>query len=258
MKYKTTDFKRLIDAICSQLNTQATRQGFMKIEEYCIEHAEKLGLGVRHEYIYDRYRSKSDAQSARPDHLNALARILGFNTYEDFVAGKHPSTTKQATPFEIIGGKWTSIVRCNSGKEQLIISPVEFKMEKTKLVMSLQGGENAFTGEVFLKGYCLEVTLKSGGVKNIHLIFKLGNLKSIEVLQGVYSGISSGNAPICGVELLVRLPKNETAQTTHQRIDFDEYSNRGHNETLVVNYFKNKAPYKIDKVSSFGWDDLNP
>ncbi|HCS21244.1 MAG TPA: hypothetical protein DIW47_11905 [Bacteroidetes bacterium] len=97
-------------------------------------------------------------------------------------------------------------------------------------------------------------TLDSGNGKKLSLVFKLGNTTELELLQGVFCGISSAGDPISGREILVK-----ELEQDYEKMKWAQLSLKDENtDPRILNYFAEYAPncIKIKNVSSFQLSDL--
>jgi hypothetical protein len=100
--------------------------------------------------------------------------------------------------------------------------------------------------------------LQSGQNKNIHIVLKAGHSTEPQVLQGVFSGVSTAGDPIAGREIFIRQKLSYDKLTTERASIKDLIGSKSRESELIGKYFKNKE-YNILKggaASTFGLDDL--
>ncbi|MEL6699808.1 MAG: hypothetical protein AAFP89_26470 [Bacteroidota bacterium] len=132
-------------------------------------------------------------------------------------------------------------------------SPVSIDLYSGSLRVRLKGPHRILEGEGKLKNGCLYTTLNASD-KVIHMVFKLGKARNPNVLQGVFSGISTSGDPIAGREVWVK-----AAQENENRIF--NLENKGDKAALpqeVYRYFNDFGQnyIHIKRPSSFELDDL--
>jgi hypothetical protein len=103
--------------------------------------------------------------------------------------------------------------------------------------------------------YCL---LESKQDKNLHLVFNVGHSKRPNVLQGVFSGMSTAGDPIAGREVLVRR-KEKIFELKNSRQSISEMlKSKSEEEKIIGKYFKevNQNILKGGKSSTYELTDL--
>jgi hypothetical protein len=125
--------------------------------------------------------------------------------------------------------------------------------------MILKGPSRAFKGELRKKEQNLFAFLQTEDAKELHLIFKIGVVSDPEVLQGVFSGISSNSEPIAGREVLVRLVDKSFEDLKNQRISIEDAAESPEKMMrLLAKSFKDyeKNSLKVTGGSTFRLSDL--
>jgi hypothetical protein len=259
MEYNSTHVNGLLQALASHTGQTFDGHGFMMMSEALQEFKEFPEISRRYlsEKLHKRLQ-KCDTMKIglMRDKLEKIAEFLGFQNFNDFV-----NTRYSPIDARLLGciGNWYSFVRCNSGRPDLLISPVKIFRNGQKVYLRLKGINRVFAGELRLKGSCLFCLLDTGSDKELHITFKIGMEEHPLVLQGTFSGVSSGEDPIGGRELLLR----------EEQVDFDKLHNRkiSVNEAIeasekkysrIGHYFSNyeKNNLKVSNVSTFDLDDL--
>jgi hypothetical protein len=155
--------------------------------------------------IYQQLSRKgnSDTIGLRDEQLNMIAAYVGFPNYYAFEESFH---SKRSAILDECIGTYYSYVRMNNRQSTVILrSPVQVFFEKDKYIMELHGVKNDFAGEVTLMDGCLFILLTAEVGKVIHHIYRIGKNKAPQVLQGVFSGVTSTFEPIGGRIVLVRV-----------------------------------------------------
>ena len=259
--YQSTDIKRLLQAVAAKTGNKLVYGQFHLIYEKMKK--EYGALPFAEEYLYKKVFLKvKNADEELTGHINlndqnieAIAEFLGYEGYTEFIEEQlfpaHPA-------MENFIGSWYSYVRCNSGSPDVLVSPVEIFREKKDVRMRLHGPTRVFTGELEFEENCLYCLLKSGKGKNIYLVFKAGLSQQPNVLQGVFSGLSSGGDPIAGREVLVR-QHAEFSELKNKKLSIAAMLNSENDEErLIARYFskQEKNILRGGKASTFELTDL--
>lgn len=214
---------------------------------------------ITQRYLYDLYRRTVDMLDsgvekarAHKDHLDIIAKFLGYDSLSAFMAYLDSTPPSQLLACE---GCWWSYVRANAGT-YILKAPVHiFRDPKSfRMRMNLKGKEREFEGDVHEVGGCLSAVLPVNAGKTLTLIFKLGNSQNFEVLQGVFCGISSAGDPIAGREILIKEPTMKYREMTWEKIPLNDPRLDARINAYFDVYEKNCL--KINHVSSFSFDDL--
>lgn len=222
---------------------------------------------IGNRYLYDtlflgvqRTRNQQ-AQTINLDRamLDSLAAFLGFHSLDEFQQAQEPLVPLQVRAIE---GNWYSIVRCNSGKARVLISPVVIEVINSVTFFELRGPHRTYRGKInWIGGSFSSFLVSKDGAKVIHLAFRLGVAKKPKILNGVFSGVSSSGIPIAGKELLVRSEEEYTAMK-NKKVNIGKDASLSNNESLltpeIIQYFANydSSYIKIDFASTFDKDDL--
>lgn len=188
--------------------------------------------------------------------LDAICKSIGYLSYTNFINSEHPALNKV---LEKCIGAWYSYVRCNSGNPDVLVSPVHIYAKGKTILMLLQGKARKFAGEMKLKGKCIYCVLESESDKQIHLVLKVGLSDSPDVLQGVFSGISSGEDPIAGREILARQDMPfEKMKNDKLKIE-TLCASDNEKEKIIGNYFRERDRNILSagRSSTFTFSDLH-
>jgi hypothetical protein len=200
---KTDHVLRLIELLSERTGHPLDFYGFRQMSERMDTKAD-----ISPRYLDDLYRSmtKKSVKGIKTNrvsrfHLDSVASYMGFKNFQEF----SNSINISLSPIVLsCTGNWWSYVRANSDK-YIFRAPVRIFLDKSRqsIRLELKGKERMFSGKIEEKGSCISGFLESGTDKRIGLVFKLGNSQQIELLQGVFCGISSSGDPIAGREILV-------------------------------------------------------
>lgn len=230
---------------------------------------EKLPDGARRlgpRYVYDTLflgiqRIKKAGETTLPLEraaLNSIAIYLGYEGIEELISRYHPLVDPVLMA---IKGNWYSIVRCNSGLERLLISPVQVTFKNQTGIIELKGPHRQYIGEMkWVAGSFSAHLTSTDGIKSIYLAFRVGVTKNPQILKGVFASISTGGTPIAGRELLWRSDKLFTEMDNHI-VELYKKSNPPIQLPISVqHYFSDfsKNYIRIDQASGFNTDDLIP
>lgn len=189
-------------------------------------------------------------------YLNKIAAYLSYKDYYQFVYAF--GSTLNARLKECLGN-WYSYVRCNSGLDQVLVSPVRIFEEDYKAMLELKGPRRSFRGEARIKGGCLLCLLEAGEEKELHLSFKMGVARHPRVLKGTFSGISTGGDPVAGREILVREESLKFEDMKNRKVSLEQArQNPGMLDPRIAHFFKDyEGNYiKVSLVGVFDLDDL--
>ncbi|MGL4598866.1 MAG: hypothetical protein ACRCYO_15220 [Bacteroidia bacterium] len=265
MKPRIIDLKRLLNEIAQESGKTLLHANFSEMhlfleKQYKTTYKESLPFGNEYLYrnIYIPTKEEKDDEkvlSLSPKNLDAIVKALGYKGYGDFLQMKHPTL---ASSLSNCSGAWYSYVRCNSGQPYVLRAPVRIFQEHKEMRVELKGPNRLFKGVFQAADQCLYCLLESGETKNIYLILKTGLVERIEVMQGVFSALSSGGDPIAGREILVRQGVSFEALTA-DRIPIDKMLQSDKvEENAVAHYFKDKESniIKAGRSSTFELSDL--
>lgn len=264
MKAKVEKVSELLKSVSERANSSLDHSYMITIAEKINEEIKGEPI-ITKEYLYKHFVKKAetaikkgeDVLSFSPIYLNKLSKFAGYESYSHFEQSEHKKIDPQLKSCE---GTWYSFVRCNSGKEDLLMSPVRILEENRTMQMILKGPSREFKGELRKKGINLFAFLESEDAKELHLVFKIGIAMKPEVLQGVFSGISSGGDPIAGKEVLIRVNDKTFEELRNERISIKEAE--ASSNTLMrslANAFKRYEgnSLKITGGSTFTISDLD-
>lgn len=259
MEFDTVHIKGLLKELSEHTGQTFDGVGFMVMSEALQEFREFPETSKRYlsEKLYKRLQ-KCDTQKVglMRDKLEKIAQFLNYKNLQDFITKNFSPLDKR---LEGCIGNWYSFVRCNSGKPDILISPVRIYAEQQKVYFELKGMRRRFRGELRLKGSCLFCLLDTGTDKEIHLSFKIGMEEKPLVLQGTFSGVSSGGDPIGGREILIRDDELNFEKLINKKMKLNEAATSDELKwRKVAEYFSSYEGnnLKISNVSTFDLDDL--
>lgn len=249
---KTHHIRLLFQALSQKTGAALDWAGFQIMSDVLDDSVQM----VSRRYLNDTYkdilsmidRGISDSRH-RVIHLNVIAQYLGYDHFDDFSR----SCESELDPIVAsVCGNWWSYVKSSDGSS-ILKAPVKIYRDSVSgaLKMNLEGKERQFRGTIEEKGNCLTGFLDSGTGKRIGLVFKLGESLHIDLLQGVFCGVSTTGHPIAGREILIREKsgvemKWEKLKTNDQGL-----------HPSVQSYFKRfDDNICVNNIKGFGEDDL--
>lgn len=253
------DVISLLEQLAEEARASLNYHGFGIMSDHILK---ETGEEISQRYLYENLwtRAQRALQEGEPhlrvlrERLDLIARLLKHRNFLDF-------STQQAylrldSPLKTCLGNWYSYVRCNSGADIVLRSPVAIYSKEGQIYMDLHGPDRVFSGQLHFMATCIHSLLTSGD-KSIHLIFKLGLSQNPQVLQGVFSGVSTSESPIAGREILVRQPESELSALTNKKLYLDDPEETELHPN-IKHYFQHYPGnyIKINKVGTFGLDDL--
>lgn len=260
MKYKAVDIMRLLQEVAMKAEMTLEYASFKEI--YSKMEEELKALPFKEDYLYKRVyfevrkmKKATDEVRLNANYIEHIAKYLDYSNYDQFKKMQHQ--TFYADLEKCLGG-WYSYVRCNSGQEYVLISPVRIFKEGREIFLFLKGKERAFTGRLKLEGNCIYCLLESKQDKNLHLVFKYGFASTPNVLQGVFSGMSTAGDPIAGREVLIRQKVKYNVLENHRRSIDEMINSRLEEENIIGMYFKDPLQniLKGGSASTFDLSDL--
>jgi hypothetical protein len=261
MEYKPADIMRLLQEV-------AEKTGFRLVNSHFPMMHEKMKPDGRKTFFAENYLYKKMFLRARKalkeaegsvklnaEYVEIIAKFLDYKNYDQFLEMRY---LKFPDEMENCAGVWYSYVRCNSGNLDVYASPVHIYQHTKQIFVEMQGFSRKFKGELKMEGNCLYCLLESGQGKNFHLVLKIGVAKKPNVLQGVFSGLSSGGDPIAGREVWVR-QYERFENLKHKKLKISELiHSKNEEEKMIGEYFsdKEKNILKAGQASTFELSDL--
>ncbi len=257
----TQSLLKLFEAVAEKAQCGLEHADFGFLSEEINRSGSEIYITQR--YLYDAFQKSRKASEINQKevklniaYLNEIAKYL---TFRDFISFEKSLIEPPHPILEGCSGFWYSYVRCNSGRDDILMSPVRIFREEQKTFFELRSPIRKFRGELKLKGACLSVFLETAPSKVLHLVFQIGFCTTPKVLRGIFSGISTGGNPICGREILVKTEHQSYETMQNQKIHLQkEVNNNSFLDPKIADYF---ADYdtnylKISSGSTFDLDDL--
>ncbi len=217
------------------------------------------GIGEDYLYkkIYYEIRNLDDDNilSLRDAQLNSIARFLGFRNISTLISSFETPDDEQ---LKSLVGNYYMYIRQNSNKGLVFQSPVQIQESDSAYVLTLKGPTWTYEGGLRIRHGCLFILMTSAEDKSFYHIYKIGTRRQPQVIQGIFSGVSTAFDPIGGRAVLLRVDQPFTS-LKNQAFSNEELSASSQPElqTLAV-YFRryDENNLSIKKVVSFGLEDL--
>lgn len=217
--------------------------------------------GIGEDYLYKKIfyeirNLEKDAElSLRDAQLNSLARYLGYKNMLALIAAVESPADEQ---LQSLVGSYYIYVRQNSTRGLVFQSPVEITPTGSSFALRLKGPTWTYEGDLHIRHGCLFVLLASPEAKSFYHIYKIGTRRSPDVIQGIFSGVSTAFDPIGGRAVLVKT--DQPFSTLHNRAYTPEelHASPVPEQRMLGRYFREygKNNLSINKVVSFGVEDL--
>lgn len=257
MAHKVYHIVALLESLAQKADGQSLDlRGFNVMSDKMME-AGTEEISAR--YLYDLYRkmqkkeATDEVAAGRRTHmLDIIAKYLDFDRFSHFESAydKPISNVVMACV-----GNWWSYVRANNNSD-ILKAPVKifYANAMDGMQMELRGQERKFNGRLKEKGNCFSGFIESDTDKRIGLVFRLGATNNINLLQGVFCGLSNSGDPIAGREILVR--------EKEMKYEKMEWSRHKHNDekidARIRKYFwgYERNCIKVMSINGFNLDDL--
>ena len=189
--------------------------------------------------------------------LNSVAYFLGYDDVSAFRLSHFPSIPNEVYALE---GNWWSIVRCNSGRPDILVSPVRIKLVNDKAILELRGPHRTYKGGIRWIGGSISSWIGSeDGVKVLHLAFQVGVARYPKTILGVFSSVSSSGHPIAGKEILMR-SQQDYKEMINYKFDISEElaKEQPRIPAPIIHYFSDfdKCYFKITEAGTFDLDSF--
>lgn len=253
MKIKVRHLHRLLFLLSEKSREPLDRTGLRNM-------AMEIG-GIGEDYLYKKifYEIRNlhgdDELSLRDAQLNSIAQYLGHKNIVSLVAGFDVPVDDQ---LKSLVGSYYLYLRQNSNKGVIFQSPAEVNESGQKFVLRLKGPTWTYEGELRIIHGCLFALLMSPELKSFYHIYKIGTRRSPEVVQGIFSGVSTAFDPIGGRAVLLKAqePFNSLQNQAFTLQELRASGNPVH-RTLAVYFAEySRNNLSINKVISFNLEDL--
>lgn len=234
---------------------------------YGLDHAglkhisEKVFSSGNERYLYHniyqlmKKAKPEDTLGLQENRLNEMAKFLSYPSFRELQLHlEHP----EDPVLTAMHGNYYCYVRASHEEGFILRSPVSIAAVNGKTWLSLRGKIYSFEGEVVLRHGCLFILMQSSEGKRFYHVYRIGTRKSPEVLQGVFSGVSTAFDPIAGRTVLVR--QNESFDLlVNLKINISGLEkSKERTDRILAEYFRKYSENNIStkKAAGFSWEDL--
>lgn len=245
------------------LNHIAAKNGDVTLTKKNLQTIAEEITGIGGDYLYTKIKNPikklkdSDSIGLRDDQLDLVAKYVGYATFTDFVKSLSKTTDNQ---LDSLVGNYYCYVRMNALETVVLRSPIRIsKTNDGTFLFELKGKLNVFSGEIENRHGCLFILMRANDGKEFHHVYKIGTRKKPNVLQGIFSGVSTAFDPIGGRVILIHTDESYTS-LSNQRINYDSLrKSKDSDEKKLAIYFKEYAKNNLasNKARTFGIDDLS-
>lgn len=223
--------------------------------------AEKVFPSGNQRYLYHniyqllKKAKPEDTLGLQENRLNEIAKFLGFESFRELKSHiENPEDPLLTT----LHGNYYCYVRASHEEGYILRSPVTISAVNGKTWLSLRGKIYSFQGEVALRQGCLFILMQSNEGKSFYHVYRIGTRKSPEVLQGVFSGVSTAFDPIAGRTVLIR--QNDSFDSlVNSKISIVELDkSESRTDRILAEYFREYSQNNIStkKAVGFSLEDL--
>jgi hypothetical protein len=250
MKGEESYLRNLIERAADEARTDLSWKGF---KEMAFAIAEKTKAKLDAAYLkYTLYEGKSKSKPNKTK-LDVIAQYVGYKNYRAFCESLDADPILQS-----MVGQYYCYVRMNKEQGKILRSPVEISAKDGQIHYHLKGGRLSYSGEITKREGCLFVLMKSPEGKSFYHVYRIGARPFPEVLQGIFSGVSTDFEPIGGRAILWRSNKPFDSMKTGKLDITVMQKSKQKNEKLLATYFQRKDSnnLSIKSVYTFGPEDL--
>lgn len=219
-----------------------------------------IGKGDHQKYLYEKHQK---IKASKDDHarikmqdgkVDRYAQFLGYKHMRDFI---QQVDAPMDPTLESLVGNYYSYVRRNDEEGIVLRSPVRIYKIENKIMFELQGPSLHYQGEVRLRHGALYILMQAPSGKEFHHVYKIGIGKRPEVLQGIFSGVSSTFEPLGGRAVLARKTETEGLEPRSMSVK-SLLASESLIDKAIGSYFENYHDnnLKIKRVVSFTMEDL--
>lgn len=254
MDASISHLERLLELLSNKTGKPLTVKGLKAMTD-------KLDLSSKYLYEYI-YRKKEKAKESgettinvQESKLDIIVKFIDGTSYQQFII----TLEQPVNPIlQSLIGNYYSYVRRNDEQGFILRSPARIHEQQGKILFELKGPMRLYYGEVKYRHGCLFILLEEEAGKQIHHVYKIGTRPQPEVLQGIFSGVSTNFDPIGGRTVLVRgsadfdtLRNKEASIKDFSRSDLPA-------EKAIAMYLKEYSlnNLRINRVVKFGEADL--
>lgn len=250
MKITLQEIGRLLEAVSEKTGYPLEFSNFDSMAEEV--------QGVSGKYLYEKlYRrmergERDEVVVLHDNKLNCIAKFLGYKSIHQFL-----ERGKVDPVLHALEGSYYCYVRRNSEETVVFRSPTRIHCDGSDYFFELRGPKWIYRGSVTLVKGCIFVVMKSDSGKALYHVYKIGAREKPHVLQGIFSGVSTGFEPIGGRVVLVATDQ-EYKKMEGKELTVEELKKGTKTEIRLAGYFDSyrENNLRINPVVSFSEDDL--
>lgn len=260
MQLKIVHGFKLLDELTKATKQSLDGTGFRKMAEL-IE--EKIGEDISDRFLRETLFEKLNENkkkgvvsvSFRPYKLDKIAEYLGYDNLHHFIS------RNESMSHPILSGctgVYYCYIRRNTDKGVILVSPVIIFEKDGEIFFELRGPDRNYMGEVRFANNCLFILMKAKNGKQFHHVYQIGQREKPELLQGIFSGVSTSFDPIGGRVVLKRVKgKYESLSNSSTEVKQMKKS-KSLEARRIAEYFEKyeENNLKIKRSITFGLDDL--
>jgi hypothetical protein len=252
MEVSVRYLKQLIDALSKKHRKGTDMKGLEAICE---------AVNVTPSYLYKKIANPianlrdNDKIRLRTSIVSQLLNDIGFATISEFEQHVDSPMSQQARS---LIGSYYSYVRRNTTDGVLLRSPVQIKEVDHQLIFMLTGDRLEYKGKLELSNGVVSVLMNSMEGKAFHHIYRIGTMEKPKVIQGIFSGVTSGFDPIGGRVVLERR-EEAFSGLKPAALDIAELKKtRLKSNQQLATYFSKYVDnnLKVGRSASFSFNDL--
>jgi hypothetical protein len=204
---------------------------------------------------YLKYKMYDGGTTTRDSKLDEISKYVGYQNFHSFCDA---IDLEMDSVLQSVVGDYYCYVRMNKEKGKILRSPVQIVLKDGQIHYHQKGGRLTYTGEITRREGCLFVLMRSDEGKSFYHVYRVGARPSPEVLQGIFSGVSTDFEPIGGRTILWRSDKPFDALKTGKLDIVEMQKSKLKEQQLLAAYFQRKESNNISIKSSytFGPEDL--
>jgi len=262
MEVKTEALKKVLSMLTQKAGQPLDRRGLQNTADI-IKGLDKKFKDLSGDYLYRNIlrgiqtAEKEDKETVilRDLPLDILAKYLGHQNMPDLLNKIAPAIDPLLLTCE---GVYYCYLRRNSEDAYILRSPVKIETQQGMMTFSLRGPARKYNGSVAFGNGCLYVLMMHEDGKQFHHIYQLGQHKKPQVLQGIFSGVSTIFAPIGGRTVLIRSDKEYDALENKEIEIATLKTSNDLQDRRLAEYFEyyHENNLNIKRVNTFRIDDL--
>lgn len=251
MELSNSETHRLLELLAQKVGEYLDDWAFKEIEQM-------TEGSVTSRFLGDKFRDVKNGQDPitfQSSKIEPLLKAAGFESlthYRSHLEQPVPEVLKSCL------GSWISLVRQNSFDGYLYQSPVSIEQASHQVHFKLRGPSYVYRGEMTYRNGCLTTLFSGDSGKEFHHVYKIGNRKNPAFLQGVYTGISTGDDPIGGRCILYRTEAAFESIENRRLKVADLLASEHEQERALGKYFESfeRNNLRLNPIIAFDLEDL--